>query len=114
MYIIYHNQTKRSFQYNQKIRQFEQISLHECQLPMRHMLCSDVIFHRTMGTTCSKIQRQPFNYVDRQMKQKKFMTMKRLQEKYSLILNRQNNDFSVKIPSLDTETSQRQILMSMN
>ena len=70
MCIIYHDPTKRGFQYNQKTRQFKQVSLHECKLSMRHLLRKDVIFHRITGTTSSKTQRQPLNDIDRQMKQK--------------------------------------------
>ena len=37
------------------------------------------------------------------MKQKKFVTMKRLQERDNFIPNRQDDDLLVKIPSLDTK-----------
>ena len=42
------------------------------------------------------------------MKQKKFMTMKRLQERYNFVPDRQYSDLCIKIPSLDTKTGQRQ------
>ena len=48
------------------------------------------------------------------MKQKKFMTMKRLQERDNVVSNRQDNDLWVKIPSLDTEKVRDKILMIMN
>ena len=41
MYAIYHNHTKRSFQYDHKTKQFQQISVHECELTTRHLLCQD-------------------------------------------------------------------------
>ena len=57
--------------------------------------------HRTTGTTCSAIQRQPISYVDDKKEQKKSVNMKKLHGKDN------DNDLWVKMPSPDTEISQR-------
>ena len=81
MYVIYHESTNRSFQYDGKTMQFKQISFHECELYMRHLLCQDMIFKRIKGANGSDRQGQSLNYVDRQMKLQKFVTMKKFQER---------------------------------
>ena len=73
---------------------------------MKHLLCQDVIFHRITGTTYSGIQRQPLSYVDRQMEQKKSVTMKKTQERDNFVPNRQDNNLWIKEASPDTETNQ--------
>ena len=108
MYIIYHEPTKRSFQYDQRTMQFKQISLSECEWSMRHLLCQDVIFHRITGVNYSVIQRQTSDYIDQQIKQSKYMTMNISQGRDKHVPNRQDSDLQVKVPNEDTEIHQRQ------
>ena len=65
MYVIYHDPIKQSLKYNEKMKQFQQISVHECELTKRPLLCQDMIFHIITSTTCNDIQKQPFVYVDK-------------------------------------------------
>ena len=51
MYVIYHDLMKRSFKYDQKMKQFQKISIHEYELTMSHLLCQDAILHRITCTT---------------------------------------------------------------
>ena len=37
MYVIYHDPTKRSFEYDKKTKQFQQFSIHKCELTTRHL-----------------------------------------------------------------------------
>ena len=106
MYVIYHEPTKRSFQYDQKTMQFKQIILHECELFTRHLLHQDVIFHRITGVTYSNRQKQSLSDIDRQMKQKKPMTMKGPHNIDDFIPYIQDSDLWVKMPFPHTETSQ--------
>ena len=46
------------------MKQFQQISIHECELTMRHVLCQDVIFQEL------QIQNQQVGYVDTKREQK--------------------------------------------
>ena len=100
--------TIRSFQYDKKMKQFQQISIYKCELNMRHLLCQDVIFHRITGSTCWEIQRQPLSYVDKQVEQKKSVTMKKFQERDNLVPNRQDNDLWLKMPYPGTKIILRQ------
>ena len=45
----------RGFQNNQKTKQFQQMSINECELTMKHLLCQDAIFHRIKGANCNEI-----------------------------------------------------------
>ena len=56
MYVTYPNSMKRWLHYDQKMKQFQQISICDCALTMRHLLCQDAIFHRITSTTCSELQ----------------------------------------------------------
>ena len=67
-----------------------------------------MIFHRIIGVMYSDRQRQSSCYIDPQMKQRKFLTMKRPQDRNDYVSNRQDSDLWIKILNEDTETGQRQ------
>ena len=58
MYVIYHESTKRSFKYDFKPKQMQQISTYEHKLSMR-FLCQDAIFHRIPTPLDIEMQRTP-------------------------------------------------------
>ena len=59
MYVIYHDPTKRSFEYDHKMKQLQLISAHECELSPKHLLCQDVVFHRIPISSVFGIQGMP-------------------------------------------------------
>ena len=75
---------------------------------MRHLICQNIIFHRTTSTTCSDIQRQLLTYVDEKNRTEEICDLQKLQGKDNFVSNRQDNDLWIKMLSPDTEISQRE------
>ena len=67
MYVIYHDPTKQSFKCEQKMKMVQQMSVCQCELSMRFLLCQDTIFHRIPIPSDIETQRTPPNYVDNQL-----------------------------------------------
>ena len=89
MYVVYHDPTKRSFKYDQKTKQIQQISVYNCKLRMRLLLCQDAIFHRMPIPSDIETQRTCPNYIDQ------------------LVLDRQGNDLWIKRQPVETEIGPR-------
>ena len=51
MYVIFHEPTKRYFKYNTTVNQFKLTNARDCDWTTQYLLCTDYIFHQTIGQT---------------------------------------------------------------
>ena len=64
MYTIYNDATKRSFKYDQNMKQLQQSSAHECELIMRLLIHQDAISIESQFSLILECEKHPSHYTE--------------------------------------------------